>query len=202
MITSQLDYHTPDHVGTSTSKVCRDAIIEARALSTDAIMAELEVLALDISDPDPDWPGDIGRWLAGERLRAFEAELDRRARIWSMPASTAAKYAEDCDAWAHLARTVRETVSVPEALLLVGCAPTRAGTRRNGEAEYHGPCPQCGGTDRLVSWDGPRSRCWCRRCDWRANVITIMQAHFPGCAHFRDAVRTLANLALLAGERP
>lgn len=180
----------------------RVAVIEARALSIDALLAEMQVLASDLEDPDPDWPGEAGRWLASERLRAYEAELERKTRIISLPESQAATYAQHHDAWVDLARVVREAIPVPEVLLLVGCPPTRTGTRRSGETEHHGPCPRCGGRDRLVSWDGPRSRCWCRQCDWRADAIRLIREHYPGCRQFRDAVRMLARLASLTGAQP
>ncbi len=184
------------------STVYRDAEVEARSLSTDALLAALEVFALDAEDPHPTWPGETGRWFAAERLRAFETELERRVRIIRLPDSQAAKYAKDYEQWVELARTVREVVSAPDVLLLVGCPPTRTGSSRHGETEHHGPCPSCGdGTDRLVSWDGPRSRCWCRRCGWRGDAIAVAQAFLPGCSHFRDAVRYLASLHALSGAQ-
>ncbi len=177
------------------SAIYRDAEVEARSLSTDALLAGIEVCALDVEDPDPEWPGETGRWLAAERIRAYEAELERRTRIIRLPDSKAATYARDHDAWLELARTVRETVPISEVLLLVGYPPSR-----HGETEYHGPCPACGdGTDRLVSWDRPRSRCWCRRCGWRGDAISTLQEFYPGLSHFRDAVRFLAGLAALSG---
>ncbi len=193
MLAQPQDSETP-------STIYRDAEVTARSLSTDALLAEAEVFAIDAQDPNPEWPGETGRWLAAERLRAYEAELARRTRIIRLPESKAATHARDHERWVDLARTVRDIVSVPDVLLLVGCPATRTGTSRQGETEYHGPCPACGdGTDRLVSWDGPRSRCWCRRCGWRGDAIAIMQSFFPGMSHFRDAVRFLAGLAALSG---
>ncbi len=184
------------------STIFCDAQVEARAWSTDQLLAGIEVCALDVEDPDPEWPGETGRWMAGERLRAYGAELERRTRIIRLPDSKAARYARDHEHWAELARTVRDIVSVPDVLLMVGCPPSRTGASRQGETEHHGPCPACGdGTDRLVSWNGPRSRCWCRRCGWRGDAISTLQEFYPGLQHFRDAVRFLAGLAALPGGR-
>ncbi len=178
------------------------AQIAARDMSTDALMAWVEVLAIDMEDRDPDWPGPVGRFIAGERHHAAMAELDRRVRIFSMPDSKASAYARDREHWAALARTVRESVSVPEVLALVGCHIRMTGTNRpQGGTEFHSDCPVCrDGVDRLVSWDGPNGRAWCRKCRWSADVIAIAQGLMPGCEHFRDAVKTLAKLAI-AGER-
>ncbi len=179
----------------SQSTVYRDAEVEARSLSTDALLAGIEVFALDIEDPDPEWPGATGSWLAAERLKAFETELERRVRIIQLPDSKAARFAKDSEHWAALARDVRETVSITEALLLIGIAPVTTGN------EAHSACPWCGGADRFVSWDHPRPRYWCRQCDRRGNAIDLVMAHYAGMSHFRDAVKFLASLASLTGGR-
>jgi hypothetical protein len=189
--------YAKSHPDSTESLVYRDAQVDCRSWSTDQLLAALEVVNLDIEDPDDAWPGDVGRHLAGERRRAYEVEVERRVRIVSIPGSKAAKYTRDFEEWAELARTVRELVSVPEVLLLIGYPPTRAGN------EYHGPCPVCrDGVDRLVSWDGPNSRCWCRRCGWKASgAISVAMSFMPGCQHFRDAVRSLARLAEVEAGR-
>src|SRR5215216_2982039 len=63
------------------STIFTDALIDARGYSTDALLAMAETFAIDVADPDPDWPGESGRFLASERLRAIQTELERRKRI-------------------------------------------------------------------------------------------------------------------------
>ena len=162
-------------------------------MSTDELLAWLEVLTLDIEDPDPVWPGPVGRELATERHRAAEAELARRTRIFAMPGSTAATYAADRETWAQLAHEVRERVDCAEVLLLLGYPPRGIGRER------HGGCPACGeGDDRLLV---RQDRVWCRRCEMRTDAVGLVRSFMPGLAGFRDAVRFLTRLAAMEAAR-
>ncbi len=191
------DNDTTTNTRIKKSPFYREAEIDARGYSSDALLAYREVLRTDAEDPDPVWPGETGRYIARERLQAVEAELDRRVRLSSLPASKAAKTAKEYEQWAELARAVRETVFVPDILRLIGCHIAQSGTSRD-RSEYHSDCPVCReGDDRLVSWGGPNGRCWCRRCGWSADVIAVAQSFVPGCKHFRDALKALARLAAL-----
>jgi len=196
-----LPQHTTNRMGGNRpSAVYRDAEIDARGYSRDVLLAYRDVFRTDAADDDPVWPGEAGRYIARERLRAFEAELARRDLISTLPTSKLAKTAKEYEQWAELARTIRETVFIPDILKLIGCLVMPSGTSRQ-RPEYHSDCPVCrDGTDRLVSWGGPNGRCWCRKCGWSADVIAVAQSFLPDCEHFRDALKFLARLAALNQE--
>lgn len=44
-------------------------------------------------------------------------------------------------------------------------------------AEYHGPCPSCGGTDRFCVWPerGKTGRFWCRQCGRKGDSIQYLR---------------------------
>lgn len=177
------------------SAVLREARVIVRGFSMDAIKEGLAVASVDAEDSD-----ETVRFYGRERLRALEEEFERRVRIISVPGSKAAEYNRDYEEWAQLASEVRERVTVPEVLALIGCHIRSSGTnRKTGETEFHSDCPACrDGVDRLVSWDGPNSRCWCRRCDFGpADTIAVTRSFVPGCQGFRDAVKFLSSLAAL-----
>ena len=178
------------------STTYREAVACARDKSPDALAQWRDVLTVDVADPDPDYPGPVGRHLAAEGLRAVDAELARRERVARVAGGVATRADRDHDGWRDLARIVSERVAVPDVLTACGQTMTPAGHNgRRGAMEYAGACPVCGGSDRLRSWDGPHGRAWCRVCGWSADVIAVAQSLAPGCAHFRDAVRWLATLA-------
>ncbi len=56
----------------------------ARTLTVDALLAEHDVLAATVADPGDAWPGDVGRHLAAERLKAITEEITRRERLERM----------------------------------------------------------------------------------------------------------------------
>jgi hypothetical protein len=185
--------HKTETTYTPPDEIFIEAQVAARAMSSDELLAWIEVLALDCADPDPNWPGPVGRHLAGERLRAVEAELERRTHIFAMPGSTAARYAADRETWAQLAHEVRERVDCAEVLLLLGHPPRTVGR------EMHGPCPACGeGDDRLLV---RREKVWCRQCGLKTDAIGLVRSFMPGLAGFRDAVRFLARLAEVEAPR-
>ncbi len=167
-----------------------DAEADARNMSTDALLATIDLFMLDMSDPDLD---PAFQYLAKQRHDAFSKEWTHRERLTHLPRAKQDAMRQTHEQWLTLARSVRDAVPVPEVLALIGYPTHLVGK------EHHGPCPACrDGTDRLVSWDNPRSRCWCRQCNWRADAIAIVQSFMPGCTHFRDAVRTLAQIANLS----
>ncbi|MBA3274846.1 MAG: hypothetical protein H0T72_03560 [Chloroflexia bacterium] len=178
----------------SDSLVYREAAADARWSSGDALSAYRDTFVSIADDPEAD---PFERFNASERLRACTEELDRRARVARLAAGQGKSWDRDRAAWTHLAEIVKERTSVPEVLELAGIAVTRTGrNRRSGANEYHSACPVCrDGIDRLVSWDGPSGRVWCRRCEWSADAIAVCQSVIPGCGEFRDAVRFLADLA-------
>lgn len=177
----------PDELPASTVRLKME--VAARAMSTDELMATLEVVAIDL---ERGGLGDVERFNAEERQHVLETELHQRITIFSMPESKAAKLAQDREAWNRLAREVRQRVDVADVLGLLGYPPRMIGR------ELHGPCPACrDGDDRLVVWPAPESRCWCRRCGLRGDVIAIVRGFMPGMAGFRDATAWLANLASL-----
>ncbi len=174
----------------------RDAHITARAMSTDALLAWRDTLALDVADPDPDYPGPVGRYLASERLAAVDAELERRDRLAATAPHIVRANAQRAEDWRDLARVIRERVDVPELFrALVGPVTPAGRNGRRGAPEYAAPCPVCGGDDRLRLWGGPDGRAWCRQCDWSADAIAVAQSFAPGCSSFRDALTWLATNA-------
>lgn len=166
--------------------------VAVRAMSMDEKMASLEVVLTDLERGDLD---DTGRVFALKRKRVLEEDIEQCIRILAVPDSRAAKYAADREAWAELAREVRQRVDIAEVLLLVGFPPRQIGR------ELHGPCPACrDGDDRLLVRSGPEGRCWCRRCGFRGDAISVVRSFMPGMSGFRDAVRTLARLASMNVE--
>jgi len=178
------------------STAFREAVATARHMSPDALAQWRDVLTLDLADDDPDHPGPVGRHLAGERLRAVDAELARRERVARASAGVTTPADRRYEDWRELARVVTEHVDVPDVLTACGVAMVPKGHNgRRGTMEYAGACPLCGGTDRLRSWDGPHGHAWCRVCGWSADAVAVAQSLAPGCAGFRDAVRWLATMA-------
>jgi hypothetical protein len=151
-------------------------------------MASRDVFRDDASDPDLD---ETARYMAAERFRAFDDELNRRIRIIQLDPKTAARRTREYEDWRALADDVKRRVTVREVLELCGFPIT---DERSGEA--HAPCPVCGGHDRLVIWP---TRCLCRQCRWSADALAVAMSYLPGCTHFRDAVRLLDDLASVKG---
>jgi hypothetical protein len=162
----------------------------ARTMTVDALLAEHDVLAATVADPGDAWPGDVGRHLAGERLKAITDEIIRRERLQRMGLFAARESTARYEAWRDVARIVRERVTMVAVLERAGWPVFPSGR------EHHGPCPACGGEDRLVVWP---SRAWCRGCNLSWDVVAAAESLIPGCESFREAVRYLAEMA---GERP
>ncbi|MDP9354535.1 MAG: hypothetical protein M3R02_04500 [Chloroflexota bacterium] len=173
-----------------------DAQLDARAMGSDALLTWRDVLALDAADPDPDYPGPVGRYLATERLAAVETELLRREQLAQATPRLVRAQTQTHNAWRDVARVVRERVEVPDLFhALAGPIAPAGRNSRRGAPEYSASCPACGGEDRLRLWGGPDGRAWCRQCNWSADVIALAQSFAPGCAGFRDAVTWLATIA-------
>jgi len=171
-------------------------VIIARNMGEDELLAESDILLATVADDDDDFPGVVGRDLAGERLRAVQDELDRRSRLRAMGTVRFRETVQTHEAWRDLARTVRDRVPLPDLLEYANYPFTYAGMNgRRNQREYEAACPLCGGTDRFRIWDGPNGAAWCRGCRLHWDVVAAAQSLLPGCSRFRDAVEALAVLA-------
>ena len=181
---------TPDQPESTDNgnSIYTDMLSDARDSSTDFLLERAEVYALEAADDDPDFPGPVGQYLARERLRAIQTELDRRTRILHLDAGQRHQQGKHHAAWTDLARVVRERVDIVEVFVLSGYQ-----LHDTGPTEAHAACIVCGGEDRLVIRRDPPGRCWCRRCGWRGDMITLTM-YLRQC-DFRDAVKWLAELA-------
>lgn len=169
----------------------KNAEADARQTSPDALMQWKDVLSADLADDD-----DVLHELAGERLRAVDAELSRRERLSRLNRGVASPADQRYEQWRELARVVCERIDVVELMAICGHVLKPAGhNARRNVREFSGACPLCGGQDRLRVWGGPNGRAWCRQCRWSADAITIAQSYLPGCSSFRDAVKWLATMA-------
>jgi hypothetical protein len=66
--------------------------------------------------------------------------------------------------------------------------------------EYAGPCPKCGGRDRLRVWPHAKTpRFWCRQCGWSGDAIQYLRDH-DGLT-FREACARVGR-ALEASPQP
>lgn len=170
------------------SSIYRDALIDAREYSSDALHSFAETFAIDAADPDPDWPGDVGRFLASERLRAVQHELARRERLARLNTGLSSPSDERYEQWREVARLIRERVDIVEVFV-----HNAYQLHDTGSTEAHASCLVCGGRDRLVIRRDPPGRAWCRRCEWSGDAIAIAMS-LRQCG-FRDAVTWLADLA-------
>jgi hypothetical protein len=170
------------------SSIYRDALLAARDYSADALLAFADGFAATVADTDAALPGEVGRHLARERLRAVRAELERRERLSRIAAGVPSPTDRRYQAWRDLARLVRERADMLRVFDLCDHH-----WRRTGRHEAHAACPVCpGGADRLVITAGPPDLCWCRKCGWGGDVVTATMALRQ--ATFRDAVAWLAGL--------
>lgn len=165
------------------------------AASPDEVASERLIAEFDRLDEDAD---PFLRYRAEIRCRVCDAALARFDRIRRLNTGNATLNDRQFEVWASLAKDLRDLVSVPQVLELAGLPLRKVGINaRRGTAEYHSPCPICGGTDRFVSWDSPNSRGWCRRedCKWRPDSIAAVRSLIPGNEGFRDALTFLAAIA-------
>lgn len=184
-----------DESPTEPTRMYRAARIDAREYSTDALLALADTFAIDATDPDPGFPGPVGRFLASERLRACRDELARRERLYRLntgvPSPTDRRYEQ----WRSLAQLVRDRVDLVDVFEALAYQ-----LHDTGPHEAHAACLVCGGVDRLVIRRDPPGRCWCRKCGWKGDVITVtMSLRQEG---FRDATGWLANHAGIPVPEP
>lgn len=185
---NQVSIHPP-------SLVFREAQADARNLSRDVLEAGLDLFESIANESDGD---PFERFNASERLRAFIQERDRRDRVDRLTPDQTRRRDRDREAWGSIRDLVKGRVSVPDVLQLAGVPLRRAGTSR-GREEFCGPCPLCGGEDRLRAWSGPAGRLWCRQCRWSTDVIGA--ASLLAGDDFHDCVKFLAERAGLAVPR-
>lgn len=109
--------------------------------------------------------------LIRSRLTPLERELTRR-----IDGHAAGRGPNPRAGWivdlVGVARELQRVAAVRYPLDLIGWTPVR----RSTAGELNGPCPFCGGHDRLVVWppSADRGGCaWCRRCRWRGDVIQL-----------------------------
>ncbi len=171
--------------------------VEARQLSTDALLQWADVLRLDLADNDPDYPGEVGRLLASDRLEVVEAELSRREQLASQAPHIVRANSQAYELWLEVAREAKARVGVPDLFhALVGpIKPAGRNGPRGGVPEFSASCPACGGEDRLRLWGGPNGQAWCRQCGWKADAIALVQSFAPGCSTFREALTWLTGIA-------
>lgn len=186
----------------SIAKLCTDDELDWRCERYEIELATTEMRWAGVADPDVRASTvELDRFLASERLRALLAEQELRR--WARLAPDGGnRYAERSAAWTELAREVAERTDIVELLTRSGYPLTRRGrdARRSGGYEWNGPiCPNCGaGNDRLVVFDGPRGRAWCRNCRWSADSIAVAMTILQ-CG-FREAVAALAEALAIRAE--
>lgn len=79
-----------------------------------------------------------------------------------------------------------------DLVALTGVDPKPAANTNGGE--HKGPCPLCGGEDRLAVWPrhpSGRGRWWCRQCNEKGDAIDLLRAR-DGLT-FTEAVRALGG---------
>lgn len=142
---------------------------------------QYELGACDDLDPGS---AEVASLVIVQRLRAArEVAAQRLGRIRTGMAPNPARD----DDWRALASEVRDRADIVKIFIEHGYPLARHGR------EFHGPCPACGGRDRLLVTPGPPGRHWCRRqCGTRGDAITALRSLRPGLG-FRDAVVELAS---------
>lgn len=170
------------------SAIYEQALIDARHYSADALQGFADVFATDAVDPDDDFPGETGRFLASERLRACQDDLARRDRLDRLNSNLPRTADRRYEQWRSLAQLLRDRVDI--VAVFDACDYHLHDV---GLAEAHAACPHCGGTDRLVIRRDPPGRCWCRHCGWSSDLISVTMSLRQ--AEFRDALTWLADLA-------
>jgi DNA primase len=79
-----------------------------------------------------------------------------------------------------------------DLLTLIGADIALKKTAGTNGGEYHGPCPLCGGRDRLAVWpNAPRPGWWCRSCGAGTDAIDYLRK-VKGLS-FRDACETIGR---------
>ena len=174
----------PEH-----STIYRDALAAARDESADALLAFADAWTSVVADKALP---ECERLMTGERLRAVRDELIRRDQVSRIDARVTSPASMRYEARRELARRLRERADMLHIFDLCNYHFIH----RQGAKEAHSACPVCGGTDRLVITAGPPDFCWCRRCHWHGDVISVVMSFKQ--LTFPDAVAWLAELY---GER-
>lgn len=169
------------------SRIYDDALVAARDHSADMLLACADAFQATVMDEDAEFPGEVGRFMAAERLRAIRTELERRERNSRLANGVGSPADRKYGEWRQLAQIVREQADMLRVFDACGYH-VHDWTKQEG----HGSCPVCAGTDRLVITAGPPDLCWCRQCKWGGDVITVAMSF--GRIGFRDAVMWLADL--------
>ncbi len=143
---------------------------------------------LDPTAGDWDWWRQCAAEAGG---RADELTPRERAFIYSMATWRGAPSRRQLEmARRHLRTAVRKGAGMIDARIPIEGEIARRGIqlKRAGGAEFIGPCPVCGGTDRFSI--NTKKQIWnCRRCAKGGDVIELVR-HLDSCG-FREAVRTL-----------
>lgn len=167
-------------------------------------LLSFELLALrDLRRTDvliPEWDDcesdDVARAIAHVQLAVIEREIERRDRASRIEAGIASPTDIKYVAWADVAGSIRDTISVPDILHHLGWPTKRTGRDREGREEVHCACPFCGGEDRFIAWGLPRSRWMCRHCsEGRAEDVITLWRNVHGGLGFRATCEALAALA-------
>jgi hypothetical protein len=157
------------------------------SISVDAAQSDRDCFRLILADDHAD---EVERLNAEMRLAAVEEMLAEVERIAGTRPSLRQAEIEVFEAWKDLAAHVKQQTSLPELIQELGLIIYPAD--RSG-MQWRGPCPICGGIDRWQVFNRASWRSWCRQCEWSADAVALVQSFAPGCEHFRDAVRWLAD---------
>lgn len=177
-----------DESPTEPTRMYRAARIDAREYSTDALLALADTFAIDATDPDPGFPGPVGRFLASERLRACRDELARRERLYRLNTGVPSPADRRYEQWRSLAQLVRDRVDLVDVFEALAYHLHDVGPH-----EAHAACLVCGGADRLMVRRSSPGRAWCRQCGWSGDLISVAMS-IRG-ESFRDALVWLAGHA-------
>lgn len=163
---------------------------EARLLTNDQLATQIDVLGYTAEDPGAD---EGERVSASDRIAIFAAEMDRRLGLFSSGRSVADPRGDTYAAWREAAAQVRQRADIVDVFDAGGHILNRKAVKLDGTEEWVGPCPVCGGHDRLIVRRRADGRAWCRQCRWSADAIAVAASLIPECGRdWREAIRYLA----------
>lgn len=139
-----------------------------------------------------------------ERLRAAKQALGQRERLYAAGHEVPNPHDREFEQWAALARLVAQRADIVAVFEHAGWVLAYAG--RNSVRcceEWAGPCPACGGADRMRVWrGGPRGGgYWCRQCGISGNSIIAYRNLYPDTSFYRAVHELAQGLGLLLPER-
>ncbi len=171
-----------------------DARSYARLLGNAELLNDWSSFAYS-GEPDGEDTDPVLLALDGARFRAFDEELRRRERLAEQDSSLPNPRGINFDKWRICADEIRGRCDVPDFCQRLGIDLKPVGSNSTrGQREFAGPCPVCGGHDRLRSWSGPRGRIWCRQCPVNMDAIGIAEVFtYTYELSFFDAVRHLCD---------